>query len=282
MARLTQEELERMLPEKRKAYEKRRKKVKRNRMIFASFVSILIVLTTVLVLSLTVFFNIDTVTVNGTSRYDTEQIIQVSGVVKGENLFLTSVEKASKNITEQLPYISEAKVTRKLPSTILIEIVGTTADFCYKTTGGYALTDSKSKVLEIVNAETVPQDTAVIKSNASFVAAVGQDIAVNDGNNEEQVEKDKKELELLKTVLNSIKESGIQDITEIDITTASDICIIYQNRFALNVGSTTELTYKLKSAVEIIAKEDEIDPTTSGEINLQNPGSAYVSPAKTQ
>lgn len=282
MARLTQEELQKMLPEKRRAYEKRRKKVRRNRIIFASFISLLIVLTTVLVLSLTVLFPIDTITVNGTSRYDNAQIIQVSGVVKGENLFLTSTQKAQENITVQLPYISKAVVTRKLPSTIVIDITGTTADFCYKTTGGYALTDSDSKVLEIVNADALPQNIAVIKTNAAFVAEVGQIVAVNDSDNEEQKKTDEKELELLRMVLKSVKESGIQDITEIDITSSSSIFLVYQDRFRLNLGTTNELTYKLKSAVEIIAKEDEINPTTSGEINLSNPGNAYVSPEDVQ
>ncbi len=280
MAKLTQKELQQMLPEKRRAYEKRRKKVKRNRMIFASFISILIVLITVLVLSLTVFFHIDTITVKGTSRYENEQIIKVSGIEKGDNLFLSHAEKAQEKITEQLPYISKAVVSRQLPSTIVIEITGTSARFCYKTSGGYALTDTDSKVLEVVNADALPQGIAVIKSNTAFVAAVGQHISINNDNKDEQVVKDEKELELLKSVLKAIKESKIQDITEIDITSPSDIYLVYQSRFRLNLGNSSDLTYKLKSAVEIIAKEDAINPTTSGEINLNKPGNAYVSPGE--
>lgn len=278
MAGLTQEELGRMLPERRRAYEKRRKKVKRNRIIFATFISILILLLTVIVLSLTVFFKIDTITVNGTSRYDTQQIIAASGIQKGKNLFISSVNKAQENISSQLTYLSEVAVTRKLPSTIVIEVVGATADFCYQTSGGYALTDSNSKVLEIVNADAVPQNTAVIKTNGAFVAVVGETISVNKGNSDEQTEADEKELELLKTVLGAIDESGIKDITEIDITSASNLFVVYQGRFRLDLGNSSELTYKLKSAIEIIAKEDEISPATSGEINLNNPGNAYVSP----
>ncbi|MBQ8782181.1 MAG: FtsQ-type POTRA domain-containing protein [Clostridia bacterium] len=278
MAGLTQEELGRMLPERRRAYEKRRKKVRRNRIIFTSFVSILILLLTVLVLSLTVFFKIDTITVNGTSRYDTEQIISVSGIQKGKNLFLSSVNKAQEKISSQLTYLSEVTVTRKLPSTIVIEVVGSNADFCYQTSGGYALTDSNSKVLEIVNADAVPQTAAVIKTNGAFVAVVGEEIEVDKNKTDEQQQADKKELELLKSVLTAIDESKIKDITEINITTPTSIYLTYQNRFKLNLGNSLELTYKLKSAVEIIAKEDEISPTTSGEINLDNPGSAYVSP----
>ena len=63
---------------KRRAYEKRRKKVMRNRRIFASFIALTVLLITVIVLSLTVFFNIDSVVVEGTSRYDEQQIINAS------------------------------------------------------------------------------------------------------------------------------------------------------------------------------------------------------------
>ncbi len=290
MAKLTQQELERMLPEKRRAYEKRRKKVRRNQMIFASSVALLITVITVLILSVTVLFPIDTISVVGTSRYDTQQIINISGVIKGKNLFLTSTQRASENITVGLPYISKAVVTRKLPSTIVIEITGTTAAYCYKTTGGYALTDSNSKVLEIVKSSAVPQGCAEILTKGSFVGEVGKKIAVNDEFKKQdltekemeakelQYEQDKKELEVLNSVFNSIKESSIKDITEIDVTTPASIYLTYQNRFKLSLGTTNELTYKLKSAVEIIKKEDEISTTTSGEINLTNPGSAYVSP----
>lgn len=278
MARLTQDELARMLPEKRKDYEKRLKKVKRNRAIFAGFVSVLIIVVTVLVLSLTAFFNIDTITVNGTSRYDTQQIIAASGVEKGKNLFLTSTIMAQEKISSQLTYVSEVTVTRKLPSTIVIDIVGANAEYCYRTSGGYALTDSHNRVLEIVNPDAVPKTAAKIKTNGTFIAVTGEEISFNKDAAEEKVEADKNELDLLKKVISAIDESGLNDVTEINITAPSSIYVTYQSRFRLNLGNSLELTYKLKSAVEIIAQEDEISTTTSGEINLTNPGSAYVSP----
>ncbi len=278
MAGLTQQELAGMLPERRKAYEKRRKKVRRNRIIFASFVSVLIIVITVLVLSLTVFFKIDTITVNGTSRYDTQQIITASGVQKGKNLFITSTSKAQQGISSQLTYLSEVTVTRKLPSTIIIEVIGANASYSYQTSGGYALTDKNGKVLEIVKAESVPKTAAKIKSNAAFVAIVGEKISINSNLSEEQIKADEKELDLLNSVLDAIDESKLDNITEIDVTVPTDLCVVYQNRFRLNLGGSSQLAYKLKSAKEIIAKEDEISPTTSGEINLDKPGSAYVSP----
>ncbi len=278
MARLTQEELAGMLPERRRDYEKRLKKVRRNRLIFAAFISMLILVITVLVLSLTVFFKIDTIKVNGTSRYDAQQIIETSGIEKGKNLFLSGVNKAKENISSKLTYLSEVNILRKLPSTIVIEVVGADAEYCYSTSGGYALADSKGRVLEIVNADDIPEKTAVIKTKNTFTAVVGEQIEIIKDKDEGKAAAAEKEHELVKKVLIAIDESKIQDVTEIDVTTPTSIYVTYQDRFRLNLGNSYELTYKLKSAVQIIIQEDEISTSTSGEINLTNPGNAYVSP----
>ena len=268
MAKLTQEELRRMMPERRRAYEKRRRQVQRNRRIFASFVLLTVVLISVVILSLTVFFKIDTIKVKGDSRYDTSQIIEASGIAKGKNLFLISVSSSQESITEKLPYISKAVITRRLPSSVIIEIESTDAVFCFNTGSGYALTDADGKVLELVSEDKIPENAAVINASGAYFAETGQTIKADDED----------EWTLLKTVFSAVKESGIKDITEINVVSQSNIYLVYQNRFNLKLGTTNELVYKLKSAVEIIKKEDEINPTTKGDIFLSNPGNAYVSP----
>ena len=268
MAKLTQEELRRMMPERRRAYEKRRRQVQRNRRIFASFVLLTVVLISVVILSLTVFFKIDTIKVKGDSRYDTSQIIEASGIVKGKNLFLISVSSSQESITEKLPYISKAVITRRLPSSVIIEIESTDAVFCFNTGSGYALTDPDGKVLELVSEDKIPENAAVINASGAYFAETGQTIKADDED----------EWTLLKTVFSAVKESGIKDVTEINVVSQSNIYLVYQNRFNLKLGTTNELIYKLKSAVEIIKKEDEINPTTKGDIFLSNPGNAYVSP----
>ena len=266
MSKMTRGELKNMLPEKRRAYEKRRKKVMRNRRIFASFIALTVLLITVIVLSLTVFFNIDSVVVEGTSRYDDQQIIKASGVEKGANLFLTDISSAKAHIEKNLPYISDAKVSRKLPSSIVISVESAEAEYCFETKSGMALADGNGKVLEIVSEDAVPEGAALIKTKSVLFGEIGQKFEADD----------KDDLELLNTVFTSISDSGIKDITQIDVSVPASIYLTYQNRFRLNIGTTNELTYKLKSAVEIIKKEDEINTSTSGEIFLSNPGSAYV------
>lgn len=268
MAKLTQEELRRMMPERRRAYEKRLRQVQRNRRIFASFVLLTVVLVSVVALSLTVFFKIDTIKIEGDSRYEASQIEEASGIKKGKNLFLLSVSDAQENIQNKLPYISKAVITRHLPSSVIIQVESTDAVFCFNTGSGYALTDADGKVLEIVSEDKIPENAAVINASGAYFAEAGKAIKADDED----------EWTLLKTVFAAVEESGIKDITEINVVSKANIYLVYQNRFTLKLGTTNELVYKLKSAVEIIKKEDEINPTTKGDIFLSNPGNAYVSP----
>lgn len=255
----------------------RKKKVERNRKILGMFICVTLVLLTVLVLSLTVFFNIDTVKVQGDSIYEEAQIINASGISKGKNLFLCDVDGASAGICRNLPYISKATVTRKLPSTVVINITGDKAYFAVGTASGTALADREGKVLEFVAAEKVTDKIIKLNAGTVFKAEIGANIF--ESNNDEKENKQASEkAEALKTLFDAIKSSGLKDITAIDIKSASNIFITYQNRLKLNIGSLSDIEYKLKAAVEIIAKEDEAAPGEKGEIFLANTENIYVSP----
>ncbi len=279
MAKLTQDELKKMMPERRKAYEKRKKRVERNRKILALLSCTAIILITALVLSLTVFFKINTITVKGESIYKENQIINASGVAKGGNLFLCDLQRASEGICKNLPYIAKAEVKRKIPSTVIIEISASKAYIAVETSSGTALADRDGKVLEFVSGDSVSKKTARLKAGTAFAASIGESIF--DSNSDEKSGKtQKKKAEVLEKIFDAVEKSGLKEITEIDIKSTSNIYITYQNRLKLNIGSVNDIEYKLKSAVEIIKKEDEINPNEKGEIFLANPENIYVTPDK--
>ena len=279
MAKLSQDELKSMLPERRRAYEQRRRKVQRNRRIFAACVTLFFALIAVIVLSLTVFFKIDTITVMGDSIYEESAIIEESGIKKGKNLFLCNIEKASSSIQKNLPYISSATVKRKLPSTVIIEINGTQAAYYFKCGKGTAVTDKSLKVVEITSEDKVQPGLACVVTNNVLSADIGENIIKSNSDNDTQADV-KKETELLKTVFDSIDESGIKHLTEINVTSQGNIYFVYQNRLKLNLGTTEKLTYKLKSAIEIIKQEDELNPSEKGDIFLNDTKNIYVSSEK--
>jgi cell division protein FtsQ len=66
-------------------------------------------------------FVIKTVTVEGASRLTPDGVARAGGVAVGQNVFALDLESARAKI-EHEPYVAHATVTRKLPSTVAIQI----------------------------------------------------------------------------------------------------------------------------------------------------------------
>lgn len=73
-------------------------------------------------LSLTSFFTIDAIEVRGNSHFTSEEIINIAHATPGRNLIYDNGSKEIIQYLEQNPYIKEAVVARKLPSTLVINV----------------------------------------------------------------------------------------------------------------------------------------------------------------
>ena len=80
------------------------------------------VICTAIVLALTLFFRVETITVSGQRRYTEDQIREASGVESGDNLYLLNKHEVAARITQALPYVESIRINRKLPDTLRIEV----------------------------------------------------------------------------------------------------------------------------------------------------------------
>jgi len=67
-------------------------------------------------------FSVRTIEVQGGSRRSPEDIAHLGGIAKGQNIFTADLEAAKVGILTD-PWIEQASVRRKLPSTIAVEVV---------------------------------------------------------------------------------------------------------------------------------------------------------------
>lgn len=97
---------------------------RRNRGRFGPLFKLLCVLAVVVALTVgaTVFFRVERVSVSGSHRYTTEEIIAASGIRLGDNLYSLNKVSIDRNIRTMLPYVEELTINRALPSTILITV----------------------------------------------------------------------------------------------------------------------------------------------------------------
>ena len=106
------------------ASRRRERKRKRSRSHFGTLFKLLFLVAVVVALTMgaTVFFQVETVTVQGNNRYTEEDIIQAAGIQVGDNLFHMNKYQIANQVLEQLPYTKELNIRRKLPNGIILTV----------------------------------------------------------------------------------------------------------------------------------------------------------------
>ncbi len=94
---------------------------KRKFIFWQSFFFIFIVLLAVYILFKSPVFNITNIIVRGNMSLTAAEIIRVSGIVSGANIFQVNLKEAAARI-HTLPLVKEAKLDRELPGTVVIQV----------------------------------------------------------------------------------------------------------------------------------------------------------------
>ena len=128
----------------------RRRQQRMRRRIFYVALSLIVIIVGI-VLSLTVFFNITKIEVEGNTIYTEKEIIAASGVDIGDNLFLVARDSVRTSISEELPFAGNVEFSNKLPGTLKIKVYDTSVRCAIETKDGYILINENGKVLDTVD-----------------------------------------------------------------------------------------------------------------------------------
>ena len=101
----------------RKPHKHRRGKGRLGKVIQLLFVLALLGAMTV---GATVFFQVEQVVVTGNNRYTQEEIVAATGIQTGDNLFRMNKFAIQDHVLEEMPYLEDILIRRKLPSTITV------------------------------------------------------------------------------------------------------------------------------------------------------------------
>ena len=129
---------------------RRSRRGRRNRGRFGALYKLLsaVLILAAIVVGCIVFFRVNTVEVTGDSPYTAEEIITVSGVEQGDNLFGLNKYQISSRIYTQLPYIDTVNIIRRYPDTLVIHVTAGTPAAWLESGGAVWLLDSRGKLLE--------------------------------------------------------------------------------------------------------------------------------------
>lgn len=164
--------------------DKKVKKLRRNRVFrfIYALVGTAITLCAVLAGS-SLFFQVNTIEVEGAARHSSEQILMVADIREKSNLFLISTSRIEKRIGKSFPYVETVEVKRQFPGTIRIIVEETTPLASIQSASSWWIIDSTGKVLEETDSSTALNyiETDGLNLVAPRLGEIGQTSEENEG-----------------------------------------------------------------------------------------------------
>lgn len=239
--------------ERRPTNKKRKKKRSKFKRIIAAILSILIVLGVAVGLMLTVFFNVSSIKVIGSSIYSTEEIIYASGIMNGNNLLRLPSDKIEARIVKALPYIKEAEIIKSFPNTVGIRVEPTEEKILIIGENVNYAADESFKLLRTV--ETPPEGLIRIKGIKTEKTEEGSKIVFSD----------KQQRDVLKDIWEICDEKGF-NLTYINVENLVDISFAIDDTRLVKLGTYSGLSDKM---MHLEATLPRLDPSISVSISLK-------------
>ena len=110
---------------------------------------LLLLLTAAAIVMMTIFFKVNTISVEGAEKYSVEEITNALDISKGDNLYLWNKMKVQEHLLEKLPYLDSVRIRRHLPDALVLTVTECHAAAAVKAEdGSYYYISSTGKILE--------------------------------------------------------------------------------------------------------------------------------------
>lgn len=185
------------------------------------------------------YFNVQNIGVGHNKLVSSEDVITLSKIYKGNNIFYINTNKVRTNLFKN-PYILDAAIKRKLPNSILIDIKEREAVFFIEDNKKYIIIDKNGIVLEV-------RDNI---DNMKLTRLEGLDVG-NIKLGEELSSANKRQIDNITNIteLINVNSSGIE-ITKVNLSDSENVQI-YCGNLLLKLGPS-DLKDKLNLALNII------------------------------
>lgn len=218
---------------------RKRKRIRKNILLFMFLMSVLFILSIKLP-----YFNIKDIKVYGNKNIQDNEIIKLSNIYKGNNIFYINLS-ASKNYILNDPYIDKVSITRKLPSQININVVERNAVFYINVDKDFYVIDENGIVLQK-------------RDNVDKMKLVKLD-GINPGKTKEGSvlkNNDSRKIDAIRNIGDLIKDSKTSfDIKSVDISNSLDINA-FRSNMCIKLGSADNMREKFNKALNIMQQQN--------------------------
>ena len=231
----------------RKARRRRRTGLRADSGIVARLITLLIVVA-VCVLSVTIFFKVRQIQVQGNTIYSEQTVIEASGIRMNDPLVTMKKSEIAGRIKAELPYVEEIRIVKQLPDKVILTIRESSAVFAVQDeAGNYWLVSFSGRVLEEVG-ETVAQTHPIIIGITLKNPEVGDDIIADNPES----------LEAAKLLAAAMEGTGIaKEAAKLDVTKPYDIVLWYKDQYEVRLGGTDRLDYKIDYLIAVLEQLEE-------------------------
>ena len=241
------------------AAEKSRKtaRKRKNRRIAATAVLVTILIAICVFISLKVLFVVRKVEVTGSEKYTAEEISAFCAIPDEINIFKVDTQSLEKGLVENFTYIEKATVERKLPDKILITI-----------TDGLPTYYSRQQREDMTTYTIFSRGLKQLTQQSALPEGLMQiDFDIND----------RQSLGIFYEVCRRLERQQARGIKGVSVSREKEISLNYEDRVTIQLGTHTQLDYKLKMALYIL--QNDLEETEKGVIDASDAGSAIFKPS---
>lgn len=235
---------------------KKTEKKRRKNKIIKWIILIILLLTAIVLFMMSSVFNIKQIIVTNNSKISSEEIINLSTLTPGINMFKTTNNVIRNNLKVN-PYIEDVKVKRSLNGTVTLEVQERKATYMLKFANAYVYINNQGYMLEM------SENSLELPMIIGFQTPAEE---IKEGNR--LVVEDLEKLEDVIKIMETAKSISMDKIiTEIDITDSANYKLtIASEGKTVQFGDCSNINIKLLKVQAIIEKEKGIE----GEIYFQD------------
>ena len=239
-----------------------------------------------LVMCLSIFFRVETITVSGANAYSPWAIREASGIQEGDYLMTFGKSRACAKIKAELPYVDTVRIGIKLPDTV--NIVIEEIDVVYAVQDqhdAWWLMTSEGLVMEQSDTVQAGNYTKVIgvklnnpepeKQASAFqelLAATDQTEADAPEQETEQTEPtplivtEQQKLDAALQILQALElNEVVGEAASVDVSDLTRIELWYGTRYQVNLGDVNNMDYKIACLKYTVSSLSDYD---SGELDI--------------
>ncbi len=225
--------------------EKRQRRRERGRVVYIIIV-IFLVIFFFISLCMTVLFNIDTVEIGGeSSDYTAAEIASASGVHTGDNLLRLNTSEVVDSILDRLIFIENVTVKKSFPTTLEITVTPCSPAYNLIDDSGALQVSASGKILK-----NSPEMDTTLPTIIGFEPA-------DRGAGGQLTSKDSQKDQIFVTLTETMRGEMSYPITKIDMTDKYNIMITFDDRVEFEVGSWSDLDYKIEMGLAVLEQLDE-------------------------